>query len=171
MKRYIIAAVFLMVLIIPQSSYAYGFEHGTAVRVNDHTLLYLVSFSFGHNKYDFRVPVTAVRGSGEEAVGYDIVTDTGLRTSVGNTSAVVLSKAKVKDGMYMVPKRTKATFTLVTVLNIPKGYTASSTVFATRINSLPFELGSNGAYNKNALSQGELSPFMTLPVDLNAKVK
>jgi hypothetical protein len=169
MKRFGIALLFVAVLIIPQTSHAYGLERGTAVRLNDHMLLYLISFEFGHKKYDYRVPITAVRGASEGSVGYDIVTDTGLRTSVGKTSAVVLSSAKVKDGMYVVPKRTKATFTLVTVLNLPKGYTASSTAFATRVNSLPFELGKDGSFNKNGLSEGELAPFMTLPVDVNAK--
>lgn len=159
---------------VPAQSQAYLSTEKVAVRINDHSFLYLISYEFGHSKFDYQMPITALRGdtAGQKALGYDIMTGTStLRTNVGATKAVVLSKAKVENGMYVIPKGTKQKFTLVTFLNIPEGYTASSTDFAVHVNNLPFQLGKDGAFSQGKLSAAELAPYKTMPVGVVRSTK
>ena len=167
MKRYFIAVCLLAAFALPTQSHAYESTQKTAIRLNDHTLLFFITYEFGHKQYDYRMPIAAVRGdgAGEKALGFDIVTNAGLRTPVGKTKSIVLSRAKVENGMYVVPKGNKAEFTLVTVFGLPAGYSASSTAFGVQVNSLPFELGSNGVFTHNGLTASELSLFKTMAVD------
>jgi hypothetical protein len=174
MKRYFMGVVLLVLLVLPAQSQAYVSTQKTAIRINDHTFLYLISYEFGHKKYDYRLPIAAVRGNGggDTALGYDIMTGTStLRTNAGQSKAVVLSNAKVENGMYVVPKGTKQKFTLVAFLGIPAGYTASSTDFAVHVNNLPFELGNKGAFTHGQLSAAELAPYKTMPVGVVKSLK
>lgn len=174
MKRYFVSLCLLVVLVLPVQSQAYVSTQKTAIRLNDHTFLYFISYEFGHKKLDYRMPITAVRGSGvgDKALGYDIMIGTStLRTNVGKTKAVVLSKAKVENGMYVIPKGTKQKFTFVTTFGIPEGYTASSTDFAVHVNSLPFEIGKDGVFTHGQLSAAELAPYKTMPVGVVRSTK
>jgi len=166
MKRFSIALLLMSAVLLPHTSKASGFEHSTAVRINDHTVMFLLSYQFGHKKYDYRVPYAAVRGEGASTtLSYDIVNGDGLRTSAGTAYAIVLSKAKLDQGQYVVKHRKPEEFTLVAFLNLPAGKSASSTTYALKVNSLPFMISENGTYYKNGLTAGELTDYRTAVVD------
>jgi hypothetical protein len=166
MKRFSIALLLISAVLVPHTSKASGFEHSTAVRINDHTVMFLLSYQFGHKKYDYQVPYMAVRGEGASTtLSYDIVNAGGLRTSAGVAHAIVLSKARLEHGQYVVKHRKPEEFTLVAFLNLPTDKQASSTTYALKINSLPFTITENGTHYSNALSAGELKSYKTAVID------
>ena len=166
MKKYIGTLLASLVLIAPLYTQAYVSTHKTSIRLNDHTLLFLTQFEFGHSQYDYRLPIKVMRGntSALDTLGIDVVNGSGLRTMEGTTKSIVLSDAKTENGLYIVPKGSKKTFTLVTFLILPEVRAASSTDFAVGVNHLPFLLGSNGAFTKNALTASELKDYKTAVV-------
>ena len=173
MKKHIVTLLVMLVILTPQSTHAYASTHKTSVRLNDHTLMFLTQFEFGHLKYDYRLPIHALRGTtaDSEVLGFDVVNGSGLRTMEGKTKSIVLSDAKTENGMYVVPKGSKKTFTLVTFLILPEVRSASSTDFAIAVNHLPFMLGSNGVFIKNALTPSELKSYKTAVVGTDWKPK
>jgi hypothetical protein len=168
----ILGILLLAVLVLPNVSQAYTTTKQTAVRLSDTMLMFLVTYEFGHDKFAYQMPVLAKRGSeAENVVGYDILSGGKLRTNMGDASAIVLSDASLKDGMYQVPKGESATFTLVTFLTLPKERSASSTEFALKVSSLPFKLATdNGVYLLNKLNESELVRYQTPLIDTTRSI-
>lgn len=174
MKYTIKYSVFALALFVclPNLSQAYTTTSQTSIRLNDNTLLFLVQYQFGHEKFSYHLPVMAKRGSeGSTHVGYNILKDGTLRTDVGATTAIVLSDAVMKGGSYLVEKGEAEVFTLVTFLTLPEGHSASSTQYALAVSALPFELATaDNLYKQNGLSEAELKPYKTLLISTNQKI-
>ena len=172
MKRSFIALFTFALLIsaLPQSTQAYVATKATSLRLNDHTLMFLLTYEFGHEKFAYRLPYVAIRGEDEtaSAAGYDI-RNNGLRTNSGDAIAVVLSDAELEDGMYVVPKNESREFTLVTFLTVPEGV-ATSSKYSISVNSLPFEFVKDGVTYPNHLNPGELKNYQTPAIGTGEKI-
>lgn len=169
MKLYLIALLSLVILVAPTASEAFYSTTKTSVRLNDNTLLFLVSYQFGHEKDEYQLPIGAFRsavGVGD-FLSYDIVTGNGLRTNIGQTMSLVVSDAKVKDGMYYVPKGKQENFTLVTFLMLPEERSASTTDFSLQVNRLPIIQESFGKTTKFDLPPSLLNSYKTEVVSTN----
>lgn len=160
----------LLISVVPQTSEAYVATKATSLRLNDHTLMFLLTYEFGHEKLAYRLPYLATRGGDEQAegVGYD-VRNNNLRTNSGEAIAVVLSDAELEDGMYVVPKNESREFTLVTFLTVPEG-AATSSKYSISVNSLPFEFVKDGVTYPNHLNPGELKNYQTPAIGKGEKI-
>jgi len=169
---FIIFALVLGIFLIPQSTQAYVTTSQTAIRLNENNVLFLITYEFGHDSLSYRLPIQAHRGEeSADAVSFDILKDGKLRTNIGKTMSIVLSKAKLEEGKYVVQKNDTEEFTLLALLTLPEDRAASSTDFALSVSSLPFEI-SDGAtgYKSNKLSESELQKYRTTAIDTKEKL-
>jgi hypothetical protein len=174
MQKFITSFVAVLILvagIIPSHAQAYETTRQTAVRLSDDVLMYLVTYSFGHEDFSYRMPVLAKRDAeSTNALSYTVLSNGKLRTSVGDTVGIVIADAPIEAGKYVVEAGEAKEFTLVTFLTLPKERSASSTNFSLTVTALPFELGTEGKYQQNRLSESELAKYQTAVISTNEKL-
>ena len=121
---------------IPATSHAYKTTDQTAFTLDERTGIYLVEFKLGHQKHDVYVPITATTGNmGDTTLTYTLY-DTDNMSIDGATTGMVISDARIDDGMYKVPAGTKKTFTLFTTFTPEKIETDGQ--YRLEVTSLPF---------------------------------
>ena len=152
----------LALFFVATPTYAYFTTNQEEFTVNGKTAIYTIDFAFGHGKYDIAIPVEAQRTSSPtlNALGYEVL-DTEGTSGNGTTVGIVLSSAKIVDGMYIVPKGKKVSFTLLTLYT--RTETEAGKFFKTQVTSLPFAFF--GVQNL-ALNQSELKAYSTKFVPL-----
>lgn len=139
MKKFIFLAALVLTLAtlhIPQAD-AYFTTGQNAFTVNNKIGVYTIKFEFGHAKYDIYIPVHAFRDSAKNnsRVTYTMLDDKA-EIAQGESIGIILSPLKVKNGMYMVPKGKKATFTLLAFYTPSVAETESN--FRLQVTDLPF---------------------------------
>ena len=131
----------VMCVLFPSFAQAEQIMEQSAVRLNDDIVLYTVTFDFGFLNADVWMPVGAVRNStmiGKPPVlGYSFYNESKEAVEEGNSYSVVLSDAPLIDGAYFIPERTRATFTLLTLLQLPRGNDMAEQDISLQVTSLP----------------------------------
>ena len=165
--------IFLMIgcvfaLAAPASSQAYVTTSQKAYQLNDDAGLYLITYSFGHEDFGYHMPIIASRGDTTSTTDleYTFRRDGTLRTSVGESFGIVLSHAKVEDGMYVVPKNESREFTLMVLFKLPKDDISMPSNFNLKVDELPFALVRDGEVSANHLNPGELNDYKTPEANL-----
>ena len=170
MKRSIFFLFALLIIVMPQTGEAYLATKATSIRLNDQTLMFMLTYSFGHDELSYRMPIIATRNGDDRSDGLGYTISNGsLRTSGGETLAIVLSNAKVEDGMYVVPKGESREFTLLTFFTVPET-AATSSDFSVGVESLPFMYNKDGTYRESQLNEGELVDYRTPAIDTDRKI-
>lgn len=171
-KSSVIAGAVLLTCLLPGSASAYFTKAQSAVALNDNVFLYTVSYDFGLKKYDLEMPVVALPQSGatdDFAVGYKTVDSEGETAQVGKSIGIVLSDAKLVNGVYTVPKGTAASFTLVVLVQATDAELASYSAeqnLALQVTSLPFVMKGDGITVKAKLNPSELKYYKTPELDI-----
>ena len=155
---------------LPNTTNAYFTQEQTQTALTPITAMYTITYSFGLPKQDIYLPTGTQRnlmhGESDRTLGYTIREDGEDITDAGDVAGVVLSNAEVKDGMYFVPKGSKASFTLVVLLrtqpNTPKED------YSLLVENLPFLVDMGGeSLQVRDLNPSELQYYATDEVRLN----
>lgn len=124
------------ILLVPQVGFAYFTTDQEAFTVNGKVGIYTIDFAFGHEKHEIRIPVRAVRGglSEHSSVRYEL--SNGTESVMGGTAVgIVLSDARIEDGMYVIPKGVSERFTLLVIYTAPAGVKSK---YELAVSYLPF---------------------------------
>ena len=167
--------VFIGVLMAALPANAYVTTKQSARVLNDTTALFTITYRFGFSNRELYIPVSAVRvasSTARDSVGYSIIDTHKDILATGSTTALVLSTATIKDGMYHLPKGKATDFTLVTLLTIPAGMTPEK--YALQATSLPFDMIADSKTIKGQLNPSELQYYVTPAIAVpavRAKIK
>ncbi len=152
-------ALVLSVALMAQATVveAYLTTDQNAFTINGKVGIYTIDFRFGHGSHDVYIPVTAMHTSVKTpgVLSYQIV-DEELEVAKGTSVGIVLGNAKIKNGMYVVPKGKSVTFTLLTFY-VPNAE-ETETQFRTQVTELPF--GFDGTQELQ-LNHSELQYYTT----------
>lgn len=163
-KNYLAGSLFFIALYLPQNSSAYETTEQTATLLNDHTVLYTITYHFGFLNREVYLPIGAVRGLKNGSivpyVGYDILVD-GKATTSGKVGALVLSKAEIKNNQYFLATGKAADLTLVAILELPKGDSLDPKKTALKMNHLPFTIVKDKEAGRTFLNEREMEPYIT----------
>ncbi|MBP9836456.1 MAG: hypothetical protein ABL927_07950 [Bdellovibrionales bacterium] len=163
-KNHLMASLFFVALVLPQNSSAYETIKQTATLLNDHTILYTITYRFGFLNRQTYLPIGAVRGLENGSimpyVGYDILTD-GQVTASGKVGALVLSKAEIKNNQYFLPEGKAADLTLVAILELPKDGSLDPKNTVLKMNHLPFVMVKDKEAGRTFLNEREMKPYIT----------
>jgi hypothetical protein len=164
-KNFISSAVFAVVLLlVPASTFAYFTTAQSAVRINDETVLYTVSYRFGTEKYGLLMPIAALRKDIETSftnyLGYTLFNG-DEETTEGVANAFVFSDAEIKGNQYHIPKGDSRLFTMVSLVTIPKQADGNLKQLSLQVTSLPFMLVDGKSEIKNGLNPSELQYYKT----------
>lgn len=145
----------------PGTSEAYLSTAQSAVRLTPEYSLFTVTYRFGFLNRDTYLPVLAVRGlengDSKPVVGYEIVTNEGLRVQHGTTTAIVLGNTQIKGNQYFLPAKKNGDFTLLVLYK----HDANRSNIAAQVTSLPFVFETNGAKTGTFLHESELKDYKT----------
>ena len=134
-------AIFAFIACLPQTSSAYETVGETAALINKNTILYTITYHFGFINRDTYMSTGAKRGvenaSSSPFVGYEIL-DNGKVSSEGEVKAMILSKARIKNNLYYLPKGKAGDFRLVAILTLPDNANLDNKKL--KINHLPVVL-------------------------------
>jgi hypothetical protein len=158
----------VIALAIPTLSHAYFTTNQEAFTVNGSVGVFVIDFSFGHERHEVHIPVSAKRDSVHTpaAMAYDVVDANGV-SGRGSSVGIVLSDAKIKNGEYVVPKGVSESFRLLVLYT--KGASDTETAFRTQVTHLPFSF--NGTTNLQ-LNPSELQYYTTklVPMSTHATI-
>ncbi len=163
MKLFYTACIAILFGIInTQSANAYFTTDQLSLSADNETAIFAIDFSFGHEKYDVYIPISATRGtSSNSRISYEILGSD--RVSEGSSLGVVLSEAKRVGEYYIVPKGHKMSFTFLTF------FTAENIVadkYKAQVTGLPFMFDGK---QQLGLNPSELQYYVTDSVDLKKK--
>jgi len=160
----------LIAVSLPTSASAYFTQAQTQLQLTSSTALYSITYSFGLPNQDLYLPIIAERNlmhdASEAKLGYTIRNDREDVITTGDTASFIYSTAEIKDGMYYVPKGSKASFTLVTLFRTQTGTPAED--YLLLVENLPFlvDIG-NPELEVRDLNPSELKYYTTNEVRLN----
>jgi len=165
MKKFlsIFAVLFLLISVHPTSAHAYFTTRQAAVTIDNDTAIFTIDFKFGHASHDIYIPIAALNTpkQSSSALSYQILNSEG-EIAKGATTAIVLSTAQVKDGMYVIQKGTAKTFTFL-VFFTPDTIKTESTARA-QVTNLPFSFDGT---KQLALNTSELTYYTTPTISLH----
>ncbi len=161
-----VCALFIA-LALPSTGEAYFTTNQEAFSINNTVGVFVIDFSFGHEKYDVHIPVAALRTSqhSDSAVSFDILNGVGT-SGVSPAVGIVLSDAKLVDGEYIVPKGTSQPFRLLVLYS--KAPTDTAAEFRAAVTHLPFSF--DGTQDLK-LNSSELQYYKTGLVSLSTYAK
>ncbi len=175
MQKFKISLLILLlaIIVVPSVSSAYFTTAQSAIKLNEDTLLYTVTFKFGFPSSDLRMPIGAVRGlqfgDASPYVGYTLLKDSETAVASGTAAGLVLSKAKIVDNEYFVPKGEVGTFTLVALVKVTDDFVptdAKDYDLSIQVTSLPFTMIKGKSVVKAQLNPSELQYYITPELDL-----
>jgi len=159
--------VFFLVVwfLAPSFTHAYFTTDQKAYAVTNSSVLFTITYSFGSPSHDTYMPIGVVRDlawdSKTKNIGYEVL-DGMERIKSGRTAGIVLSRAKIVDGMYKIPKGEAGSFTFFGI------YTADQDMkkqdISIRVTELPFYWDDERQPLK--LNPSELKYYITPSVDL-----
>ncbi len=162
--------VFASVL-VPQSVGAYFTTAQSAQMLGDgRGVLYTVTYDFGMQKNDLFLPIVPERKietkDQSRIMTYALFDDSEEETDYGESTAVVLSNAEIRDGYYFVPRGTGKRFVLAALLMLPETAPERSLDLALLVTNLPFTIVNNAGKLPNQLNPSELKYYLTPEVDI-----
>ena len=153
-----------LTLLLPSFSEAYFTTSQSAIKLNDSTVLFTVSYGFGLKDRDLLMPIYTERtefSKSEDTLSYSILNQ-GTTTAYGKTVGVVLTKdedVKVVDGQYFLPAGQSAEFTLISLLTLDEEL--SDTDLSLLVTHLPFTMVVDEVSHQNQLNPSELQYYLT----------
>lgn len=170
-KIKLILGVAALAIVLPQLSHAYSTTAQSATRLSDDTFLFTITYRFGFLNRELKMPIGAIRADADYRspyTRYAVLAD-GEPSTIGVSSAVVLSTASIVDNEYYLPEGRAADFTLAAIVKIPPKDTATPDQLSLGITALPFTmiddgeevLGSLTAEMLPAYKTPELTPYQT----------
>ncbi len=145
----------------PNTTEAYLSTTQSAVRLTPEYSLFTITYRFGFLNRDTYLPVIAVRGleNGDTrpVVGYEIVTNDGLRVQHGTTTAIVLGNTQIKGNQYFLPAKKNGEFTLLVIYQ----HEPNRSNIAAQVTSLPFIFETNNGKVGTFLHPHELKGYKT----------
>ncbi len=172
MKKTKIVLGLLALALLPQVSAAYEVTSESAVRLNDNTVLFSITYKFGFLNRDLYMPYQTAR---EESVFSDKVSygfySEGALLETGAGPAIVLTDDKdveVLDGQYYLPRGKNAEFTLVGVLRLDE--TAPRNALSMHIGNLPFTMVNGDTKTPGRVLPEELNAYRTDSITFNEAV-
>lgn len=172
-KTRFLVALLALIALAPQAAFAYFTTDQKAVQINEDTLLYTVTYKFGLEKSELRMPVGAVRGlqfgDASPYVGYTLLQDSETPVTKGDTYSIVLSNMEIVDGEYYVPAGKVGIFTLVTLVKLSPDFISVEERdynLSMRVTSLPFTMMKDGKEINAQLNPSELQYYTTPELDL-----
>lgn len=165
MKNIFTFSVFALAAILflnPHTTEAYLSTAQNAARVTPEYSIFTITYDFQFLNRDTYLPVIAKRGiengNTDMVLGYDIVTESGLRVQHGTTTAIVLGNVPFKNGEYYLPAKYPGKFTLLVVYEHEK----NRGNIAAQVTSLPFIFKSKGnVLETTFLHEHELEGYKT----------
>ena len=152
---------------LPQVTFAYFTTNQTATKLDADTFLFTVTYRFGLDDRDLRMPIVSKRGLTSALVpyvGYVIQNDGKRTVEKGDAYSIVLSDAKVLGNEYFVPAGKVNTFTLVTVLNLTPEMIEKAdeeSKLSLLMTHLPFTMTEEGKDIPARLNPSELQYYKT----------
>jgi len=162
--------IVVIFIIVPHTSHAYFTTNQTAVKLNDHTALFVIEYAFGLDKEDLYMPAITERGlsweSTTEKVGYVLTEDQDDSRTNGTVTAVVLSHAPIVNGMYKLEKGKAQKMWLIALLTTNED--ELETDYALQVQKLPFYVDTGDTkLQTRQLNPSELQYYVTKEVELN----
>ncbi len=124
---------------------AYNVTKTASFRINDIYTLYLISYAFGHEKYDFSLPAIAERSSASSSfnnLNYSLKTPEGLTVKDGQTASLIIGDVKKLGDRYIAPVGTSTEFTLAVLHEKSSSSSRANTLV---VDSLSFLIGDNAS--------------------------
>ncbi len=151
----------LCILVSSNSAEAYSASNQKAVRLSPEFSLFTITYTSKFLNRDAYLPVAAERGLDNEnrkpIVGFELITDGGLRIKDGTAYAIVLSSASVKEKMYFTEENEAGSYTLVVLYK----HAADRNDTALQITSLPFIFEKDDKRTSTKLNEHELVDYRT----------
>lgn len=171
-KLKLYTGIICLALLIPGFSEAYLTTNQSATRINSDTIIFTVSYKFGHGSRDLYMPIGAVRGITTESnspyLGYTIKSGEDT-TEAGQVAGLVLTNDKnvvIKDAEYFIPAGESAEFTLFTIFNIPITEQENLGDLSLLVSNLSFTMIDESNEIPARLNPSELQYYQTPAVDL-----
>lgn len=156
---------FVVLLMAPSSAFAYFTTSQTALRLNNETILYTVTYRFGTEKYDMLLPIAALRKGvstqSTDHLEYSLLSGDKEVMAEGKSNAFVLSNAEIKDNQYFIPKGESRVLMLVALVNLPNENQNNVNKLSLQVSALPFVLNDGKKAFKNGLNPSELQYYIT----------
>ncbi len=116
---------------------AYNTTHQESFTVDGKTVVYVIDYSFGHEKYNLTMPMHAVNSNttATNTLSYEIRTHDDAQGN-GKAVGIVLSKAQLKNGVYTTKKGVLTDFRLLVLYTIAPGEKVED--FRMNVTHLPF---------------------------------
>lgn len=159
---------FAFILIaLPARSHAYFTTAQSAVKLEDGKgILYSVTYDFGMKKNDLIMPIVPERkeaSSTEQArtMTYAFVDKEGNESALGESTAVVVSNAEIRDGHYFIPRGEGKRMTLIALLSLPQTLVYEPYDLSLLVTNLPFTIVTDQAEYQNQLNPSELQYYRT----------
>lgn len=120
-----------------QDVLAYNTTHQESFTVDGKTVVYVIDYAFGHEKYNLTMPMHAVNThtTATNTLGYEVRTKDGIQGK-GKAVGIVLSKAQLENSIYTTKKGVLTDFRLLVLYTILPGETAED--FSLHVTHLPF---------------------------------
>lgn len=160
-----IALFSLAFFVFPVSSHAYLTTDQNAFTLDDKMGIFLIDFSFGHQDHDVHIPVQAkfTAQKTTNSLSYSLYDDED-ETAIGTATGIVLSNAPYKNGVYVVPAGSNASFTLFVAFS--KGEKETESQFRAEVTNLPFSFSGT---QQLQLNPSELKYYITDFLTLTSK--
>jgi len=164
-KKFLVVSVLALVVLFPESSSAYKTTEQTAVRLNENTILYTISYRFNFLNRDTYMPIMTKRETenftSSPYLSYQIF-DGEEVFNEGDVKALVLSKTKIDNSHYFSRAGITTDFMLVAILTLPQSVVNEGGDFSLKVKSLPIktEIESENE-EKNEVTQVDLSEYIT----------
>jgi hypothetical protein len=140
---------------------AYDVSTTNAYRITGESTIYQVKFEWGFSGRDVLIPVFATRGLGvadaKDTLGFELLTENGLRTDKGLSAAIVLTDAPIENGYYRLKSGETKTFTVLGVYQ----HERNTGKYAFVVSALPFVIEKGDSKVNTTLNTRELSEFVT----------
>jgi hypothetical protein len=164
-KNFVSLAVFAVVLLsVPASTYAYFTTTQSAMRINEDTIMYTVSYRFGSDSYGFLMPIAALQNDTKtnftNYAEYTLFNGSEESKNI-SSNALVFSNAKIENNQYFIPKGESSLFTLVSLVTLPKEAKENLDELSLQVTKLPFMLVEGKKEIKNGLNPSELQYYKT----------
>lgn len=166
MKKILFLCILSFCFLISENNVeAYSTTNQSATRLNDEYTLFTITYTSNFLNREAYLPIAAQRGLDNEnrdpVVGFELITDGGLRIKDGTTDAIVLSKATIKENKYFTKQNETGTYTLVVLYKNPEKRKDT----AVQITSLPFIFEKNHERTTTKLNTHELVNYRTEAID------
>ena len=161
----LLSVVMLFGMFFPVSASAYFSTGQSATKISENAFLFTVSYRFGHQSREMRLPVGVQRdvvvSDDSSYLGYTIRDDGGMPTDIGTGYGVVLSTANIEGTQYVVPQGVAKDFTALFLLVLSDEEVQILDDIALQVTALPFTTHQDESTLVFELNEHELGAYTT----------